>query len=193
MNADDKIFNAAKEVYDFETIEINDIPNIDLYMDQVTTFIDTKLSCYKRNFDDKVLTKTMINNYAKGKLFPPPQKKKYTRSHIMLLIIIYHLKSILSINDIYLLLSPINTELSENSNSKMLENVYKNFLKMQKSVQSATLNSAVDFEEIKKIFEVGDHDIDKIENILYVLTLSFFANTEKRLAEKIIDNSFKNK
>lgn len=179
--------------YSFETVEISDIPDIDLYMDQVTTFIDTKLSCYKRSADDKVLTKTMINNYAKGKLFPPPQKKKYTRNHIMLLIIIYHLKSILSINDIYLLLSPINAELNENSSSKMLEEVYGEFLSMQKSVRDSEIKSALDLKELKEVFDMNKHDNGKIEKILHVLTLSFFANTEKRLAEKIIDTDFKNK
>ena len=57
------------------TVTIESIPNIDLYMDQVTTFIETALFGYKRNKEDKILTKTMINNYAKAKIFPPPQKK----------------------------------------------------------------------------------------------------------------------
>ena len=54
-------FNGKNEYY---IIEPSDIPNIDLYMDQVTTFMETKLCGYKRNNDDKILTKTMINNYA---------------------------------------------------------------------------------------------------------------------------------
>ena len=76
MDFNEKITDISEEVCNFETVELSDIPDIELYMDQVTTFIDAKLSCYKRNKDDKILTKTMINNYAKGKLFPPPQKKK---------------------------------------------------------------------------------------------------------------------
>ena len=65
-------------------VPIESIPNIDLYMDQVTTFIETSLSGCKRSKNDKILTKTMINNYAKAKIFPPPQKKKYTKNHVML-------------------------------------------------------------------------------------------------------------
>ncbi len=68
------------------------IPNIDLYMDQVTTFMDKHLSETKRYPDDKVLTKTMINNYAKNNLLPAPNKKKYTKEHILLLIFIYYFK-----------------------------------------------------------------------------------------------------
>ena len=63
----------------------DDIPAIDLYMDQVTTFMDTHLASCKRDEEDKILTKTMINNYAKNDLLPPPNRKKYTKDHILLL------------------------------------------------------------------------------------------------------------
>ena len=62
-----------------------DIPNIDLYMDQVTTFMDDHLQNSKRYEDDKILTKTMINNYAKNNLLPAPEKKKYSKDHLLLL------------------------------------------------------------------------------------------------------------
>ena len=58
-------------------IHASDIPGIDLYMDQVTTFMDSHLSASGRADGETVLTKTMINNYAKNRLFPPPVKKKY--------------------------------------------------------------------------------------------------------------------
>ena len=61
-----------------------DIPNIELYMDQVTTFMDQHFSNSKRYKDDKTLTKTMINNYTKNKLMPPPIKKKYSKNQIYL-------------------------------------------------------------------------------------------------------------
>ena len=53
-------------------IKSEDIPNIDLYMDQVTTFMESRLRSSTRNpGTDKILTKTMINNYAKNDLLPP--------------------------------------------------------------------------------------------------------------------------
>ena len=70
-------------------IRPGEIPNIDLYMDQVTTFMDKELSSTRRYADDKILTKTMINNYAKNNLLPPPVKKKYSREHVLFLIFIY--------------------------------------------------------------------------------------------------------
>ena len=60
-------------------MKIEDIPNIDLYMDQVTTLMEENLRQSTRYpGEDKILTKTMINNYAKNDLLPPPVKKKYT-------------------------------------------------------------------------------------------------------------------
>ena len=60
-------------------IKPDEIPNIDLYMDQVTTFMDEHLSSTKRYDEDKILTKTMINNYSKNNLLPPSVKKKYSK------------------------------------------------------------------------------------------------------------------
>ena len=54
-----------------EHVKAEDIPNIELYMDQVTTFMESHLSKTKRYDDDKILTKTMINNYAKNNILPP--------------------------------------------------------------------------------------------------------------------------
>ena len=72
-----------------DLIDPSEIPDISLYMDQVTTYMDEHLKQSRRRDEDKILTKTMINNYAKNKLLPPPEKKKYAKDHIMLLILIY--------------------------------------------------------------------------------------------------------
>lgn len=171
-------------------IEPSDIPNIDLYMDQVTTFMETKLSGYKRNDKDKILTKTMINNYAKAKLFPSPIKKKYTKNHVMLLIIIYHLKNMLSINDIGHITAPVTKELAENPDSKILEKIYSTFVLMQKEVYgSADKRQSFDNEFFSKYID-DDEIKSKKEyvSVVYVLGFSIFSNMEKRLSEKIIDN-----
>ena len=93
-------------------VKPEEIPNIDLYMDQITTFMDSQLAASKRYADDKILTKTMINNYAKNNLLPPPAKKKYTKEHVLTLIFIYYFKNILSISDIQSILNPITERIS---------------------------------------------------------------------------------
>ena len=73
-------------------IKSEEIPGIDLYVDQITTFLTQHLSNTTRSADDKIMTKTMINNYTKNHLLPPPVKKKYSKDHILLLIFIYYFK-----------------------------------------------------------------------------------------------------
>ena len=171
-------------------IEPSDIPNIYLYMDQVTTFMETKLSGYKRNDQDKILTKTMINNYAKAKLFPSPIKKKYTKNHVMLLIIIYHLKNMLSINDIGHITAPVTKELAENPDSKILEKIYSTFVLMQKAVYNSADKRQVFDSEFFSSY-INDEEIKSKKeyvSIVCVLGFSVFSNMEKRLSEKIIDS-----
>lgn len=88
-------------------IRPEEFPNIDLYMDQVTTFMSEHFMNEKSAPDDKILTKTMINNYAKDNLLPPPVKKKYSKDHMIVLLFIYYLKNILSINDIQSIMNPL--------------------------------------------------------------------------------------
>ena len=67
----------------------DDIPDIELYMEQLTKFMDEHLKGSLRNEEDKALTKAMINNYTKNGLLPPPTKKKYDRDHLIILIYIF--------------------------------------------------------------------------------------------------------
>ena len=131
-------------------IKPGEIPNIELYMDQVTTFMDSHLAHSKRYEDDKILTKTMINNYAKNKLLPPPAKKKYTKDHMLLLIFIYYFKSFLSINDIQALLAPVCDRYFGGKDGSSLEDVYEEVFSMKKE----QLNALV--QDVKQKFETAD-------------------------------------
>ena len=114
-------------------IKPEDLPNIDLYMDQVTTFMEKQLASTKRYPDDKILTKTMINNYAKNKLLPSPEKKRYSKEHLLMLIFIYYFKNILSISDIQALLSPITEKYFKSDTDKDLTYIYNEVFSMEKS------------------------------------------------------------
>lgn len=189
-------FNAIiEELYQqtiaIEPITLSEIPDIDLYMDQITTFIDTKLGGLKRYSEDKVLTKTMINNYTKAKLFPPPVKKKYTKNHIMLFILIYHLKSFLSIRDISKLLKPITEELKAGEQSKTLEIVYEQFVMLGQNQEFTKEEDGRTIQELQKIvIENNMENTEQIKLIVMILLLAAQANTKKRLAEKILDVYF---
>lgn len=193
MNMLDKIMDSfAKQMKTSGIIKPEDIPGIDLYMDQVTTFMDKALARFKRFEGDKVLTKTMINNYTKAKIFPPPIKKKYTRTHIMLLIMIYHLKSILSIRDIGILFHPVLAAKSLEEQERLIMDIYAGFVQLQEAIQinlqSAAESTLEDPAPAREILDL--YDDEKIKRILLVLLLVIKAYAEKQLAERVLDQFF---
>ena len=121
-----------EELSSLSYVHPGDVPNIDLYMDQVTTFMDEQLASTKRYTDDKILTKTMINNYAKNNLLPPPAKKKYSKEHVLLLIFIYYYKGIIPMNEIQTLLKPLTDRYFQNGQVFDLESVYKEVVVLEK-------------------------------------------------------------
>ncbi|WP_163194873.1 DUF1836 domain-containing protein [Clostridium thermarum] len=170
-----------------DEIKSADIPCIDLYMDQVTTLFDDKLSSQKRNDEDAVLTKTMINNYAKAKILPPIKNKRYNKQQIMLLVLIYNLKQILSLEDIKAIFDPILIKLSANPNdADFLHDIYEQFLD-EKGKQA---NNLID----NFINELGtsESEVNQMDLLMKVLLLISSATIQKRMAEKIIDTYFKN-
>ncbi|WP_092333545.1 DUF1836 domain-containing protein [Desulfosporosinus hippei] len=176
-----------------QDIKITDIPDIDLYMEQLTSFMDNSLSNQKRDEQDKILTKTMINNYTKAGLVMSPVKKKYNKRHIILLILVYYLKNILSINDIKSLFEPVlnNIETPEDDLIS-LEDIYSTFLEV-KNIELASFDERLIEKAtmIKEKTQTIDKDgKDTAELFLIVIMLIAQANAHKKLAEKIIDKYF---
>ncbi|MCD3194467.1 DUF1836 domain-containing protein [Clostridium botulinum C] len=196
MNLNTENFNfLIKELHLDEDLKLSDIPDLDLYMDQVITLFDDKLKHLKRNEDDKILTKTMINNYTKAKILIPPNKKKYSKNHIILLILIYYLKQTLSINDISLLFNNIIKDLSSNETSNLdLKKIYQSFLNIKKS-ESIIINENLQ-NKLKLIKnetkDFSNNNIEISQMLLQVLCVINEANTYKRVAEKMIDEFFAN-
>lgn len=190
----EKILGDIKETEMFDDIELSDIPKLDLYMDQVITLFETELKGLKRVDEDKILTKTMINNYTKDKLLMPGKNKKYSRNHIIMMILIYNLKQILSINDIKTLLNRIvkNSEDSK-ANTENIERLYENFLHIKK-IESSEFQMELS-RKLDLILEDASSEYKDEENyeklLLTVLVLINSANIQKRLAEKLIDKYFK--
>lgn len=175
-----------------EHIEPKEIPSIDLYMDQVITLFESNLSNSKRYDEDKLLTKTMINNYTKDKLLIPAKKKKYSKNHIILMILIYNLKQNLSILDIKLLFNDMVVNLQQEGGEKInLEEIYKKFLHI-KNLQTIEAEDQINSLISKVEEQLSDKDDEGYEKLLItVLCLINSANTQKRLAEKIIDKYFR--
>jgi hypothetical protein len=190
------ILRLSEEVSLSKEITLADIPSIDLYMDQITTLFETKLSHLKRDSDEAILTKTMINNYAKAKILTPIKNKKYNRQQIITLILVYNLKQVLSLDDIKALFKPIaENSLQHNGRTTSIDELYMKLLQI-KEQQSSEFR-----EYLAKTTElIGDlssskndeyHDFSQL--ILTVLTLINSATLQKRMAEKLIDEFFKDK
>lgn len=173
-----------------EYIKASDIPNIDLYMDQVTTFMDERLRHSMRYpGEDKVLTKTMINNYAKNDLLPPPVKKKYSKEHVMLLIFIYYYKGILSINDIQTLLHPITESFFQNGKEFNLESIYEEVFSMEKEqVEILKADVVEKFRRSEETFQnAPEENADFLKKFSFICLLSFDVYVKKMIIEKMVD------
>lgn len=170
-------------------IRPEDVPGIDLYMDQVTTFMDRELATSKRYEEDKILTKTMINNYAKNNLLPPPEKKKYSKEHLLLLIFIYYFKNILSISDIQSLLSPLTEKYFHTDHAIKLDSIYSEVFSLEKSQIEAMKEDVISKYRIAgETFEgASGQDRDFLRLFSFICMLSFDVYVKKQVIEKLID------
>lgn len=171
-------------------VKPEDLPNIDLYMDQITTFMDSQLAHSKRHEDDKILTKTMINNYAKNNLLPPPEKKKYTKEHVLMLIFIYYFKSILSISDIQSILNPISEKyFGKDKEELSLEDIYREVFSLEhQETQNIMKDLAKKFSTAMKTFpDVDDENAEMLRTFSLICMLSYDVYIKKNIIERIID------
>ena len=172
-------------------IRPDDIPDIELYMDQVTTFMDSRLKNAARNPEvDKILTKTMINNYAKNDLLPPPVRKKYSREHMLLLIFIYYFKGILSISDIQTVLKPITGRFFAGNEGLKLETIYNEVFCLEREEVEVMKQDVVrKYHKAQETFsDAAAEDQEFLQTFSFICMLSFDVYVKKMLIEKLIDS-----
>ena len=170
------------ENLDMGKLKLEDMPEIDLYMDQVIQLFESRLSNTKRNEKDKVKTKTMNNNYAKAKLLMSIKNKRYSKEHLILMSLIYELKGSLSISDIKLLFDNI-IEKYENNERYDLRGLYNQYL------QETERDNEVVLDNIKKKIEnIEDGDFE--EKFLLISSLISISNMYRKVGELLIDEYF---
>lgn len=183
-----------KSIFDtfsgLDYIRPEDIPNIDLYMDQVTTFMEEHLKKTRRHPGDKILTKTMINNYAKNDLLPPPTKKKYSREHMLVLIFIYYFKNLLSITDIQALLKPLTEKYFKNDKDFGMEEVYKEVFSLEKGeLEKLQKDMEEKYAVSKETFKgASEEDREFLQLFSFICILAFDTYMKKTLIEKLVDS-----
>lgn len=192
MTADDKsiLKSILEHISGMDYIKPEDLPNIDLYMDQVTTFMEDQLASTKRHDDDKILTKTMINNYAKNNLLPSPVKKRYSREHLLVLIFIYYFKNILSINDIQTLLNPITDKYFKSQEKLDLTSIYEEVFSMEKEqIEVLKKELLKDYQTAQNTFtDAPEDEQDFLKLFSFICLLSFDVYMKKTIIEQMIDS-----
>ncbi len=170
---------------DDSELTINDIPEIDLYMDQVLTLINNKFDGTKYG-DGKQLTKTMINNYAKAKIIPSPEKKKYSKDHIIMLILINFHKSIMSIVDISTLLNPLSTNHFHNKEVPLAE-IAEKLLSPLRNIKSDD-NMLSLYKKCSNLFDSSYADAEYLNTLAFVHMLSYQSHLRQKMIAHIMDD-----
>lgn len=193
MEQGNDIPSVIEEVFkcytDGSYIKASMLPDLDLYVDQITTFLTRHLAKTIRFEDDKIMTKTMINNYTKNHLLPPPDKKKYSRDHILLMIFIYYFKNFLPISDIKTILGPLTDKYFHKDADLNLEVIYTTlFSKGDTFVQEVLENVMKQFHMSADLFpDAPKADQASLREFTFICMLSLDIYLKKQLIEAILD------
>lgn len=173
-----KLINWVTELENYHMPNWNDLPDIDLYMDQVITYLEKQLAVFSKNEDEKFITPAMINNYVKNEIIPRPLNKKYTREHLAHLISVLNLKNILSLMDITRLISHEKIDKPINSLFDQLNSIQDEAFK----------DTALRVRDSLENFDCDNTDEDNEERLsLLALKFSLEANANRIAAKKILD------
>lgn len=182
MSFNDEILREAQKLVNFKMLNANDIPKIDLYMEQIISFLESEMGDSLRRKNESVFTSTMINNYAKVGVLPRPENKKYNRRHILTLIYIFMLKQNLSIPDIKAFTSLIESDEQLDKMYDIFHSLVSDFAEPYIGAISGSLK-IID-EKLEK------EDIENQENIkalTFISLMSFSAMICTMLCGKLLD------
>lgn len=172
----DELNKIIEKVVERSYLTSDDIPDLDLYMDQIMTLFDQHLDDNKRYEDDKLLTKTMINNYSKAKVISPVKGKKYTKEQIIQMLMIYYLKNNLTIQEIKKVLSPLYEK------NIALKNIYDQFIQL-KQEQTKQLQ-----QFIHQQISAYQLDVSKDEDrLMIMMILSSLSYSLTSIEELMVD------
>ena len=176
------------QLAEIDCIHPEDIPNIDLYMDQVLTFLDQELGTVREATEDKAMTKTMINNYTKNQILPSPEKKKYSRDHMLNLIFIYYLKNFLSMKDIKNILDPINERYFGAKEGLGFYDIYSAMVGYESKVATDVTKDIIRKYNIsKEAFQDQDEDSrSDLQEFTFICELAFDVFVKKMMIEQYL-------
>lgn len=163
--------NWLNDLNNFSFKSFEQLPDLELYMDQVVTFLEKQLYVFQTSTMDKQITPSMINNYVKGEVLPAPVSKKYSKEHLALIEEICTLKQVLSIAEVKQILDK-----SYSDQDKSTSFNHFNELNSEKT-------SNVVSEAFKLLNDVDDNDYSKLNDIAleFAITANCYINIAKRI------------
>ncbi len=165
--------NWLNELSNFSFKSFENLPDIELYMDQVVTFLEKQLYIFQTSTLDKQITSSMINNYVKGEVLPAPKNKKYSKEHLALIEEICTLKQVLSIADVKQILDKCYKDTEEK------DKVFNHFNEINYNKTTSIVE-----ETFKNLNDVDDNDSNALTNI--ALEFAITANTYINIAKRIL-------
>ncbi len=165
-NFEQALLNVESDLKSFRLQRYLELPDIDLYMEQVISYVNRHLEIFNRS-GELVITPSMINNYVKYGIIPPPDKKKYKRRHIAYIYAVYFLKQVLTMSEI----RDIIRHQVKSSGERTAYEFFCNELER-------ALKSCCRFKE-------GEESVSTIDN--YALKYSAIAIANKLYAQRVIE------
>ncbi|MGI6168623.1 MAG: DUF1836 domain-containing protein [Christensenellales bacterium] len=172
MERSREITQWANSMQQNQTSDWDGLPDLDLYMDQVTTYMAKQLHQFESSTSKKLLTSSMINNYVKNGLIPRPRKKKYSKKHIAMLMMVCALKNVLPQPDLVSMLSTLNISGEDQA-------LYEHFRESQNASFSDTCS---------RIQQTG-YDESALMELAFQLSIE--ANARRTAAQKIIRSLYR--
>ncbi|MGI6205948.1 MAG: DUF1836 domain-containing protein [Anaerovoracaceae bacterium] len=170
-------------------IQTKDMPDMDLYLDQVEGFFRKFLDNINDDLAEKYVTKSIINNYARKGLIAKPNGKKYTKAHMIMIAMVIYLRSIFKIEDISKLMKPLidsyNSKYDDSIDPEVVYDIAENVVEHSRNEFFTGIDDSISL--IKRRLEDTDiEDDERMEMLILILTLSIRAGMEKYLANRLM-------
>lgn len=175
------IVEQAQDITDVNLVDPRDIPKIDLYMEQVTSFLEQEMGESFRFHDECVFTGTMINNYTKAGVLPRPSNKRYSRRHVLTLIFIYLLKQNLSIPEI----KRFTGFIEDQDKLEHMYNLFRDLLGDCAEKYVSYIDEKLDM--IDRKFEEHGIEDDEMKALTFISLISFDATVNTKLSSRVLD------
>jgi hypothetical protein len=173
-------------------VKPDEFPDMMLYIDQIAAFLNGRLKVYAREGEKPIITKSMIANYLKRDMLPRPQKKKYTRDHMILIAMIFYLKSVFQMSEIGNIMKPFVENYDSAFDDKFdfyrLYEIITPILKKERAEEADRIQK--DIELIKDAIREEELDDDSTEMFLLLLSVTARADAAKYAAKSLFSEYY---